>query len=48
MGRIKKYQTPEERLEVKRMRAKKYYWDNKLKCDEQQRQRDQAKRDKNL
>lgn len=44
MGRLKKYQTIDEKNEVKRLRAKKYYWDNKEKCDEQQRKRDRIKK----
>jgi hypothetical protein len=44
MGRLKKYQTIEEKNEAKRLRAKKYYWDNKEKCDEQQRIRDRSKK----
>jgi hypothetical protein len=48
MGRLKKYQTFEEKAEVKRLRAKNYYWNNKEKCDEQQRKRDQNKKNKNL
>jgi hypothetical protein len=48
MGRLKKYQTIEEKNEVKSLRAKKYYWDNKEKCDEQQKRRDRSKKNKNL
>lgn len=48
MGRIKKYQTTEEKSEAKRLRANKYYWNNKEKCDEQQRKRDKQKRDKKM
>jgi hypothetical protein len=44
MGRLKKYQTIEEKNEIKRLRAKKYYWDNKERCDEQQRSRDRSKK----
>ena len=36
MGRLKKYVTEEEKLNVKRTRAKKYYWDNKQDQDEKQ------------
>lgn len=39
MGRLKKYQTIEEKTEVKRLRAKKYYWNNKEQEDEKARQR---------
>ncbi len=38
MGRIKKY-TEEEKLEVKRLRSKNYYWDNKKDQDEKARER---------
>lgn len=38
MGRLKKYQTLEEKLEAKRLRAKKYYWENKEKQDERAKQ----------
>ena len=31
---LKKYVTEEEKLNVKRTRAKKYYWDNKQDQDE--------------
>ncbi len=48
MGRLKKYQTEEEKLAVKKQRSHDYYWNNKEKCDEKQRQRDQIKRNKNL
>lgn len=48
MGRIKKYQTKEEKLKARNEASKKYYWNNKEKCDEQQRKRDKQKRDKNL
>jgi len=43
MGRLKKYVTEEEKLNVKRTLAKKYYWDNKQDQDEKQRKRDAAK-----
>lgn len=46
MGRLKKYQTSEEKAEVKRLRAKKYYWENKEKCDEQAKQRYHEKKTK--
>ncbi len=39
MGRLKKYQTEEEKQIVKRLRAKKYYWDNKQDQDEKAKQR---------
>ena len=34
MGRIKKYQTEEERILKQREYSKKYYWLNKEKIDE--------------
>jgi len=43
MGRLKKY-TEKQRIKVKRLRAKKYYWDNKEDQDEKQRKRDETKR----
>ena len=36
MGRLKKYQTIDEKNEVKRLRAKKYYWDNKEQCEREE------------
>ena len=33
MGRLKKYQTLEEKNAVKKQRAYDYYWKNKEKCD---------------
>jgi len=49
MGRLKKYQTELEKQEIKRLRAKKYYWDNKEDQDDKQRKRDAVKRkNKNL
>ena len=39
MGRVKKYNTVEEKLDAKRKRAKEYYWTNKEKCDEQAKKR---------
>lgn len=39
MGRIKKYQTPEEKQQAKRQRAHEYYWNNKEKQDERAKQR---------
>ncbi len=44
MGRLKKYQTLEEKNAVKKQRAHDYYWDNKEKCDEKQRERDRNKK----
>lgn len=34
MGRIKKYQTEDERIFKQREYSKKYYWSNKEKIDE--------------
>ncbi len=34
MGRIKKYQTEDERILKQREYSKKYYWNNKEKIDE--------------
>jgi hypothetical protein len=34
MGRIKKYQTEDERILKQREYSKKYYWSNKEKIDE--------------
>ena len=39
MGRLKKYQTLEEKLVVKKQRAYDYYWNNKEKQDEKAKQR---------
>ncbi len=39
MGRLKKYQTEEEKLAVKKQRSNDYYWKNKEKQDEKARQR---------
>ena len=39
MGRLKKYLTKEEKLAVKKQRAKEYYWKNKEQQDEKARQR---------
>ena len=33
MGRLKKYNTEEERKEANRQKAKRYYWKNKEKVD---------------
>ncbi len=46
MGRLKKYQTLEEKLEAKRLRAKKYYWSNKEKIDEKLKQKYHANKAK--
>lgn len=48
MGRLKKYQTVEAKKEAERIRAKEYYWKNKEKCDEKQRERDKKKLGKKL
>jgi hypothetical protein len=45
MGRLKKYNTPEEKQASRAKASKKYYWKNKEKCDEKQRQRDRAKKE---
>jgi hypothetical protein len=45
MGRIRKYETEAEKAEAKRLRAQKYYWDNKDECDKKQRRRDKKKRE---
>ena len=39
MGRLKKYQTEEEKMAVKRQRARDYYWTNKEQEDEKAKQR---------
>lgn len=39
MGRLKKYQTAEEKAKAKKERAHKYYWENKEKQDERAKQR---------
>ena len=39
MGRLKIYQTLEEKNTVKKQRAYDYYWKNKEKQDEKSRQR---------
>ena len=39
MGRLKKYQTEEEKQAVKRKRAREYYWTNKEQQDEKARER---------
>lgn len=48
MGRLKKYKTIEEKLEAKRLRSEKYYWNNKQEQDEKQRKRDEIKRNQIL
>jgi len=45
MGRLKKYITPESKLESKRLKAKEYYWKNKEKCDEKSKERYRRKKD---
>jgi hypothetical protein len=39
MGRLKKYQTLEEKNAVKKQRAHDYYWSNKEQQDERAKQR---------
>ena len=39
MGRLKKYQTLEEKNAIKKQRAKIFYWNNKKQEDEKARQR---------
>jgi hypothetical protein len=39
MGRLKKYQTLEEKNAVKKQRAHDYYWNNKEQEDEKARER---------
>ncbi len=39
MGRIKKYQTEDERILKQREYSKKYYWKNKEKQDAKAKQR---------
>lgn len=39
MGRIKKYQTKEERILAQREYSKKYYWANKQAIDEKLKQK---------
>jgi hypothetical protein len=39
MGRLKKYQTEEEKQVIKKQRAREYYWNNKEQEDEKARQR---------
>ena len=44
MGRLKKYNTPEEKLEARNIASKKYYWGNKEQEDEKARQRYKSKK----
>mgnify|MGYP001572387495 CR=1 FL=1 len=44
MGRLKKYQTEEEKQLVKKQRAYDYYWKNKLKQDERAKEYYQRKK----
>lgn len=44
MGRIKKYQTPEEKQKARANASKRYYWKNKEQEDEKARQRYHKKR----
>jgi hypothetical protein len=39
MGRIKKYQTKEEKLQAQKEWSKKYYWKNKEQEDEKAKHR---------
>ncbi len=39
MGRLKKYNTIEEKLVIKKQRANLYYWSHKEEQDEKSRQR---------
>lgn len=39
MGRLKKYQTEDEKLQMKKKRAHDYYWKNKEQQDEKAKQR---------
>jgi hypothetical protein len=48
MGRIKKYQTPEEKQKARANASKKYYWKNKDQEDEKARERYNKKRMSNL
>lgn len=48
MGRLKKYKTLEEKLEVKRKRSKEYYWNNKEKQDARAKERYRNKKNKNM
>lgn len=45
MGRIKKYLTKEAKLAARNNASKKFYWNNKEKCDAEQRKRDQQRRE---
>ena len=46
MGRIKKYQTEDERILKQREYSKKYYWSNKEKIDEKLKQKYHEKKTK--
>ena len=39
MGRIKQYLTKEAKLAARNNASKKYYWNNKQKCDEEAKER---------
>lgn len=47
MGRIKKYQTEDERILKQREYSKKYYWSNKEKIDEKLKRKYQEQKRKN-
>lgn len=44
MGRLKKYQTLEEKQASRNEASKKYYWKNKLQEDEKARERYKRKK----
>lgn len=44
MGRLKKYQTPEEKQASRNEASKRYYWKNKLQEDEKAKRRYREKR----
>jgi hypothetical protein len=46
MGRIKKYQTEDERILKQLEYSKKYYWSNKEKIDEKLKQKYHEKKTK--
>ena len=46
MGRIKKYQTEDERILKQQEYSKKYYWSNKEKIDEKLKQKYHEKKTK--
>ena len=46
MGRIKKYQTEDERILKQREYSKEYYWSNKEKIDEKLKQKYHEKKTK--